>query len=52
MKKIYFLKDKSGFKYTAYMFTNYKAAENRIKELREVQPEKEYEIDFGYAYSY
>jgi hypothetical protein len=52
MKVIYFIKDETGFKYTAMMYTNKKAAEKRLEEMRKEQPKRTFSIDEGYAFSW
>lgn len=52
MKVIYFIKDETGFKYTAMMYTNKKAAKKRMEEMRKEQPKRTFSIDEGYAFSW
>ena len=51
MKVIYFIQDSTGFKYTAMMYTNRKAAEKRLGEMQQEQPNTKFSIDFGYAFT-
>jgi len=51
MRTIYFIKDEKGFKYTACMFANRKAAQKHLNEMQSKHPDRQYAIDTGLAFS-
>lgn len=52
MKKIYFIVDEGGYKYTAMMYSNRKAAEVELQFRQKREPNKKFHIDFGYMFSH
>lgn len=51
-KKIYYIKDSSGYKYTGCLYTNMKAAEKALARMQSDYPGETFSIDYGWAFSH